>query len=224
MKTIWSEDTAEIMAELQRNNDERISMTLLGPALPPSFITIRSVGQNGEQVFVEFEKPEGIQLEGDLFVFYIREDLSLMRGFKLGALRQTNRFFRVALPPHIFEVQRRKFPRVYAAGGSTMNCAPKASRRILHGQVIDVSLGGAKVFGNLLGVEQGTVLSPLTLTLCFDERQREDVVVTIAEAVVVREIRVKEKVELSFRFQTESADDLLRKYIELRILELEMYD
>jgi c-di-GMP-binding flagellar brake protein YcgR len=147
-----------------------------------------------------------------------------MRGFKLGAVRQTNRFFRMLLPSHIFEVQRRKFPRVYAAEGSAMTCAPKASRRIVSGEVIDVSREGAKIFGKLAGVHKGMVLAPLTLTLCFDERRRDDVVVNIAEAIVVREIRVKEKVELSFHFHSKNADDLLKEYIELRILEQEIYD
>ncbi len=224
MKTIWSEDSAEIRAELQKNNDDQVGMTLIGPSLAPIFITVKALVRDGNQFFVEFEKPEGVELEGELFAFYQRDDFNLMRGFKLGEMRQTNRFFRIPPPEHIFEVQRRKFPRVYAAEGSCMTCAPRASRRILHGEVIDVSLEGAKIFGKLIGVQEGTVLAPVTLTLFFDDRRTEEIVINIAEAVVVREIRVKEKVELSFHFQTEDADMLLNKYIELRILEQELYN
>jgi c-di-GMP-binding flagellar brake protein YcgR len=153
----------------------------------------------------------------------MRDDQQLMRGFKLEVLRQTNRFFRAVVPGSIFKVQRRKFPRVYTAEGSTLTFAPKDSRRILHAQIIDVSLEGAKIFGNLVGLKQGTALSPITLTLSFDDRRSNDVVVNVSEAVVVREIRVREKVELSFHFQNKNADDLLKKYIDLRILEQEVY-
>ncbi|MDA3833551.1 MAG: hypothetical protein PF495_09155 [Spirochaetales bacterium] len=73
MKTIWSEDPSEIIAELQVNSDEQVALTLLGPTLAPSFITIRSVVKDDKGVFVEFEKPEGVQLEGDWFVVYLRD-------------------------------------------------------------------------------------------------------------------------------------------------------
>ncbi len=224
MKEIWSEDRAEIVAELRRICEDQLPLTLLGPGVSPAFVTLRSVLQEQEQAILEFDKPEGITLEGELFVFYRRDDLDLMRGFKLGPMRQTNRFFRVPLPVHIFAVQRRKFPRIYTAEGSFLSCAPQASRRILQAEVIDVSMEGAKIFGNLVGIKQGTILTPLTLTLCFEDKRSADVVINIAEAMVVREIRVKEKVELSFHFRTEDADDLLGKYIELRILEQEIYE
>ena len=212
-----------MMDELRHNCDNQVAMTLLGPATQPIFITLRSVGKDSDAVVLEFDKPEGVELLGELFVFYQRDDLQLMRGFRLGILRQTNRFFRASLPDHIFEVQRRKFPRIYVADGSTMTCAPQDSRRILQAQVIDVSLEGAKIFGNLTGVSKGTILTPLTLNLRLEDRRSEDVVVNIAEAMVVREIRVKEKVELSFHFQSKNADDLLKKYIDRRVLEQEVY-
>ncbi len=222
MREIWSEDPVEIVSELRKNSDAHVSMTLLGPSTSPALVTLRSV-VSGADNFLEFTKPEGVQLDGDLFVFYRRDDMQLMRGFELGPIRQTNRFFRVSLPEVIFAVQRRKFPRIYAAEGSFLSCAPQDSRRILHAQVIDVSMEGAKIFGDLTGLRQGAILAPLTLTLCFDDKRSDDVEVNIAEAVVIREIRVKEKVQLSFHFQPEKGDDLLKKYIELRLLEQEVY-
>lgn len=223
MKEIWTTDETKMIDELRRNSDENTPLTLLGPSLPPSFITIRAIVQDEGALLLEFEKPDGLELVGELFVFYRRDDMQLMRGFKLGDIRQTSRYFRMALPEHIFEVQRRKYPRIYVAEGSGVTCAPKASRRILKAQVIDVSMEGAKIFGHLSGITQGTVLAPLTLTLCYDDRRSDDVVINIAEARVVREIRVKEKVEISFHFHSESVDDLLGKYIELRTLEQEIY-
>ena len=222
MKETWSEDAAEIIAELQRNCDDQIAFTLLGPSMSPTFVTVRAISKNKGQVFVEFEKPEGLEFDGEIFAFYRPDDLSLMRGFKLEGLRQSNRFFRMAIPELIFEVQRRKFPRIYVAEGSSVTCAPQASRRILQAQVIDVSMEGAKIFGRLTGVTKGTIFAPLTLTLCFTDKRCADVVINIAQAVVVREIRVKEKVEVSFHFHSKNADDLLKKYIEQRILEQEI--
>lgn len=223
MKEIWSEDAGEILSEIRLNCEEQVAMTLLGSTVSPTFVTLRSVVKDADREILEFEKPEELELDGELFVFYLRNDQQLMRGFKLEVLRQTNRFFRAAIPVSIFKVQRRKFPRVYTAEGSTLTFAPKDSRRIIHAQIIDVSLEGAKIFGNLVGLKQGTALSPITLTLSFDDRRSNDVVVNVSEAVVVREIRVKEKVELSFHFQNKDADDLLQKYIDLRILEQEVY-
>ena len=238
MKEIWSTDSVEIIKELHRNRKESVSLTLLGPSVVPTFITIRSVLKDCGITLVECEKPKDLELEGDLFVFYRRDELSLMRGFKLEVVRQASRFFRAVVPKHIFEVQRRKFPRVFVAEGSIATCAPKNSRRILRGQVIDVSMEGAKIFGNLIGMTKGSVLTPLTLTLCFEDKRSDAVVINIAEAVVVREIRVEEKVELSFHFQSEDIEnynvrplilskgisfDLLKKYIQLRILEQEVY-
>jgi hypothetical protein len=223
MKEIWSADQAEVIGELHRNCEEAVPLTLIGPAVVPVFITIRSVLEDNGQLLVECEKPEDIELEGELFVFYRRDDLQLMRGFKLDVVRQTSRFFRAVVPDHIFEVQRRKFLRVFVPEGSIITCAPKNSRRILQAQVIDVSMEGAKIFGRLTGLTKGTVLAPLTLTLCFEDKHSGDVVINITEAVVVREIRVREKVELSFHFQSEDTDDLLEKYIDLRVLEQKIY-
>lgn len=224
MKEIWSTDLAVICAELQKNSDEHVTLTLLGSGVAPTFVTIRSILEEQGQLLVEFEKPDGLDIQGEMFVFYRRDDQQLMRGFELGEIRQANRFFRATVPEAIFEVQRRQFPRIYVAEGSSLTFALKASRRILQAEVIDVSMEGAKIFGALSGVKEGSVITPLTLTLCFDDRRNADMVVNIGKAVVVREIRVREKVELSFHFQSKEADDLLEKYIDLRVIEQEAYN
>ncbi len=224
MKETWSTDSAVICAELQKNSDEQVALTLLGPELSPTFVTIRSILEEQGQLLVEFEKPDGLDIQGEMFVFYRRNDQQLMRGFALSEIRQTSRFFRAAMPEAIFEVQRRQFPRIYVAKGSSLTFALKASRRIFQAEVIDVSMEGVKIFGALGGVKEGSVLTPLTLTLCFDDRRSADMVVNIGKAVVVREIRVMEKVELSFHFQSKEADDLLEEYLELRLMEQEVYN
>ncbi len=224
MKCQWSQDRGEIAAELEGLGLDEVSLILARSGDPSCAISVRGLVEEGEDVFVEFDKPPTLVLdEGEpYYVFYQREEQSLMRGFSLHVVRQSERFARAFLPEEIFEIQRRKYRRLYTPQQSSLTCIPKNSQRLLTAQILDVSLEGARIFGDLEGIGKGSVLAPLTLTLYFRDRRRPPVIINVAEAVVVREVRVKEKVELSFHFGKADVDyHLLKEYIEQRSHELD---
>ncbi len=225
MKRQWSQDTNEIIKELKSLGDHETPLVLARSGESSSPITIRHILGEGGSVLVEIGKAPDLVLDEmeSYYVFYQRDPQSLMRGFSLQFVRQSERFARAHLPAEIFELQRRKFPRVFTPPQSILTCIPKNSRKLFTAQILDVSLEGAKIFGDLEGIGRGSVLSPLTLTLYFREHRRSPLTINIAEAVVVREVRVQEKVEISFHFDQADADQqLLKEYINLRSLELDL--
>jgi hypothetical protein len=226
MKSSWSADTNKIIAEIKDLAESEIPLVLAKPGAESMAITVRHVLAEAGLVLVEVSKPPAVVLDEaePYYVFYQRDQQPLMRGFSLHFSRQSEKFARAPLPEEIFEIQRRKFLRVFTPPQSTLTCVPKNSRRLFTAQILDVSLEGAKIFGNLEGVSKGSVLSPLTLTLYFREKRRAPVTINIAEAVVVREVRVEEKVEVSFQFsQTDTDHQLLENYIDHRSQELDLF-
>ncbi len=225
MKRQWSVDAKEIIEEIKVLVDRDIVLVLARPGETSSAITVRQILEVAGSVLVEVSKPPELILDESepYYVFYQGPEQALMRGFFLHFVRQSERFARANLPGEIFEIQRRKFPRVFTPPQSLLTCIPKHSRRLLTAQILDVSLEGARIFGDLEGLGRGSVLSPLTLTLYFRAGQRSPIVINITEAVVVREVRVKEKAEVSFHFDKSDSDyQLLAHYIDLRSQELDI--
>lgn len=224
MKRQWSANKNEITEEIKALAAKEVPLVLARAGETSTAITVRQVFGEPGSVLVEVGKDPALVLDEaePYYAFYQRDQQSLMRGFSLLFVRQSERFARAGLPSEIFELQRRKYPRVYTPHQSTLSCVPKNSRRLFTAQVMDVSQEGARIFGDLEGLGKGSVLSPLTLTLYFRERRRAPMTINIAEAVVVREVRGKEKVEISFHFDRTDADhQLLAKYLSLRSQELE---
>jgi hypothetical protein len=225
MKRQWSGDKNEIIEEINNLADQKIALVLARAGESINTITARHILGDAGSVLVEIGKsPELVLDETEpYYVFYQRNKQSLMRGFSLHFVRQSEKFARANLPAEIFEIQRRKFPRVYVPQQSILTCIPKNSRRLFTATILDVSLEGARIFGEMEGLGKGSVLSPLTLTLYFREKHSAPVTINIAEAVVVRVVRGKEKVEVSFQFDKAAADQhVLAEYIEIRSLELAM--
>ena len=191
MKRQWSGDKDVIVEELQGLGLDETSLILARSGDPSCAISIRGLLEEGDDVFVEFDKPPTLVLdEGEpYYVFYQRDEQSLMRGFLLQIIRQSERFARAFLPEEIFELQRRKHPRVYTPRQSSLTCVPKNSQRLLTAQILDVSLEGARIYGDLEGLSTGSVLAPLTLNLYFRDKLRSPVTINVAEAVVVRQQR-----------------------------------
>jgi hypothetical protein len=218
-------DTTEIIAEMKSLADQELGLVLARPGEASSTITVHQVLGVAGSVLVEVSKPPELVLDEvePYYVFYQGQEQGLMRGFFLHFVRQSERFARAELPGEIFEIQRRKFPRVFTPQQSLLTCVLKNSRRLVTAQVLDVSLEGARIFGDLEGLGRGSVLSPLTLTLYFRARRRAPTVINIAEAVVVREVRIKEKAEVCFHFDKSDSDyQVLAEYIDLRSQELDL--
>lgn len=226
LKRQWSTDKHDIIEELKALGDKELPLVLARPGEGSATITVRHILDEAGSLLIEVGKPPELvfnEIE-PYYVFYQGDKQALMRGFSLQFVRQSARYARAHLPWEIFEIQRRKYPRVFTPPQSTLTCIPQNSRRIFTAQVLDVSLEGAKIFGDLEGLGKGSILSPLTLTLYFTEERRAPVAVNIAVAVVVREVRTQEKLEVSFHFGRMDADhQQLVKYIDRRSLELDLF-
>jgi hypothetical protein len=219
MKRQWSEDRNTIIEELTLLAAQETPLVLARPGEVPATITARHILGDSPGQLVEIVKTPGMVLDQaePYYVFYQRHRQALLRGFSLRFVRQSNRFARAPLPLEIFEIQRRKFPRVFTPRPSILTCVPKNSRRLFTAQILDISLEGARIFGDMEGLGLGSVLTPLTLTLYFRDSRQAPLSINVTEAVVVREVRIKEKVEISFHFDRADADQrLLAQYMELR--------
>ncbi|MEN8257785.1 MAG: hypothetical protein ABFS09_07985 [Thermodesulfobacteriota bacterium] len=138
MKRHWSKNKDEIVEEIEKLGQDEISLILARSGDPACAISIRRLFEEACDFFVEFDKPPTLQLdEGEPYcVFYQRNEQSLMRGFSLQAVRQSERFARASLPEEIFEVQRRRHPRVYTPQHSSLTCVPKNSQRLFTAQIL----------------------------------------------------------------------------------------
>ena len=223
MKKTWSDVPKDIIHEVKELISQKVAILLVQPGKETRMVTIVNLVKSSTGVLLECNKGGEYHLgtiDGPAYLFYKKSGQALMRGFVVDLARESQQLFRIRPPREIFEVQRRQHHRVFTPRGSMLSCAPKNTRRMLTAEVLDVSMEGARIYGLLVGVENNTVLSPITMVLSFDDRRSEPITVNISEAKVVRIVRKGEKVEVAFCFASADSDvSLLQKYIDLRVIE-----
>ncbi len=180
------------------------------------------VVRDGKETIMVLEKPLGFVVSGEaFFVFYRRPGQTLLRGFQGYIIQSGKDFFLVSFPTELFKVQRRKHPRVSTPLPSSFSMSPARSRRIVHGDVRNVSREGVLLQGDMLGLERGQEISPLTLTLYLKNGKIDPQVAVVSRARVVRLEHEGDELWLaSLQFWSQDSDqEAIEQYLEWRSIE-----
>ena len=224
MKKTWLDQQELILEELKKIFVEQVPLTFCQQGCMAQISSLQEiVRRDGKETILVLEKPDDFTLKDEgYFVFYRRPGQSLLRGFQGHLIKTGDGFFLVSFPRELYKVQRRRHPRVSTPPPSHFSMSPSRSRRLLSGEVVDVSREGALLRGDMEAIEKGQEISPLSMTLYLENDKLEPVQVVVSLANIVRVIKEDEGDDhlVSLQFWQKNCDhQALEQYLEWRAIE-----
>ncbi|MFZ5759574.1 MAG: PilZ domain-containing protein [Thermodesulfobacteriota bacterium] len=219
MKRTWSTDFDEITKEIDLLVCEQAKLYCLREN--SETIILRAKGKTAvknKRLLVVSHPCTTICSKNQCHLYYQRQGFPV-RGFHCTPEKLVNGLLGVQYPIEIFEVQRRKFPRVQVARDSRVSFSLRNRQKFYIGKVEDVSLQGARIRGDFpMVIEKGVLITPMTLILTPYCRQTEDeVAIHVPEATVMRSMMDGEKTaELAIHFILEDLmqQQKLSRYVD----------
>jgi len=155
-------------------------------------------------------------------LFYYHTKGQPLRFFESPRVKKADKYLGLKLPREIYDIQRRRFPRVLAMPNSMAIFSFQHKQRVHHCTVADVSLGGARIVGTIPSVvAKGDVITPLTISLYRRSASREETRVHVPEAEVKWAVVEGSQTQaMGIRFSLpDKARQVLADYIDLRMIE-----
>jgi len=156
-------------------------------------------------------------------MFYYHRQGKPLRYFESVRVKKAQRYLGLMMPQEIFNIQRRRFPRVPTAPESAAVFFIKNKQRLSRCTVADVSLGGAKIVGSIPAVvSKGDVVVPLTISLFKRFASHDEIRILVPEATVVwSQVLGGETRSMGIRFSLSGEGrQALSDYIDLRAIEV----
>lgn len=221
MRTIWSSDSKIILEELSKIKAKGAALTFCLEGQKSRAIFLKTIETRAGKNFLVFEKKESYSVSGQRCLFFYKPTEYQTRGFQGVPEKETERFFSFLVPPEIFEVGKRRFPRV-STPHSSATFSQKGKTKLFHCTVLDVSLEGAMFSGNVpQDLKKGDVVGPVTMSLLM-KFGSDETHVQVAEATVMNVISadgITEK-KVGFHFHEDAASQAtLSPYIDIRLIE-----
>ncbi|MCB2184264.1 MAG: PilZ domain-containing protein [Desulfobulbaceae bacterium] len=159
---------------------------------------------------------------GNNCLFYYHLQGQPLRGFLCRQEKHVGTLLGLHYPDEIFEIQRRKYPRLPATKNSTANFALLNRQKFFVGRVEDISLQGARISGNFpVIIAKGDTVTPITLRLFQKRMKDEETEIHIPEAEVVRvsaDAETTSEIAIHFTLQDREHKSLMH-YIDIRTIE-----
>ncbi|MBA3015195.1 MAG: PilZ domain-containing protein [Proteobacteria bacterium] len=160
--------------------------------------------------------------DSDKCSFYYATAGAPLRYFEAARVKKAKQFLGLQYPTEIYNVFRRKSPRVQTARKSTITFSILHKQRVYSGKVVDISLNGAQLSIDLPAqLSTGDTLCALSFILCSRLLADYEETITLAEAKIVW-IQTEEERNhtLGINFEPDdNARDALENYINLRKIE-----
>lgn len=222
MKISLYTKTDEIGIEINRIMDTGTQLFCLRDKTNPVPLKIqgKTKTQNNTLLVLQHPKKEICPQKKCFFYYHVKE--KPMRCFHCIPDKQVKSLLAVNYPKEIFEVQRRKFPRIKAWNDSSVSFSLAGKQKIHNGKIIDVCMEGAKISGDFsIQMSAGDIIAPLSMTLLFRLMKNEEAHVHIPEATVVRsDVNEHGTKEFSIHFSLPvKLQDPLARYVDMRRLE-----
>jgi hypothetical protein len=221
MKEIWAHDQKSIMDEINRLITAKIPIVISRNDFLPKTVFAREILAKKNATVVRLDKQEKFTPPAGPSFFFYRPLEYLTRGFQGTPLHDTEEYL-LLLPPHeIFQIQRRKFPRVITPGDSHALFTTLGGAKLLKVSLKDVSLEGAYMQGTLsYGIKPGATIGPISLTLYLQNKFIEAIKIHVPQANVVRLVDegTIQKLAINFKVQDKAYFEL-DNYINLRSME-----
>ncbi len=186
MKEKWLSSTEQIVYELVSVVSNKLNLFLYTEEDPDGLITTAThvCGYDGEDYLLL--KSDGELKAGQRgFVVYKQPAEELSCGFTLEVRKSTKNQVAISLPKEIFQIQRRKYPRIMTPKGSVVNFYIKDESIANTMKVMDVTMSSARLSGvprTKLSVE--TRLERISFELIRKLYRNDSYTITISSAVV----------------------------------------
>lgn len=223
MKQLWIDDQKLIGAEIERLIQQKIPLFCLRPDRKETAkLLISGTTCQKNQTMLVLNHPHQPTCNKPTCLFYYHFANEPLRLFECHRVKKIDKYLGLILPKEIFEIQRRRYPRVPTPNNSMATFSFERKQRVYHATVEDVSAGGARLQTKIQDIiRKGTVITPLSLNLFQRFRIGEETRVIIPEATVkwsVVEGEFTSKMGLHFSLQG-SSHETITNYVDLRSLE-----
>jgi hypothetical protein len=212
----------DIDTEINRIIDNNIKLFCIRNKTKPVPLNIKERAQIQNNTFLVVKHPQPKICPQRKCLFYYQVKGEAGRCFHCIPEKQINSLLALKYPEEIFEIQRRKYPRIKTYNDSLVSFSLAGKQRVYGGKIIDVCMEGAKITGDFpVKIGPGNVVSPLSMTLFLRSSQSRESVVHIPEARVVRSLfRGEQTKEFSIHFVLpENLKEPLARYVDMRRLE-----
>jgi hypothetical protein len=222
MKEQWSAAPEKIKKELLELIQNETPLTIYyQKAKSPLNSMLLEIKGHQNAAYCILERPADCKEISEGFLLYKKKQFSA-RGFIIQIIKITKDTIMIRFPGEIFEIQRRKYPRIDTPKNSRATFIVKGKQTMNACKVIDISKGGTWLSGKIsYQLEPGIIIGPLTLNLTLDKYPKEIHEINIPEGKITRVISLHDN-EKSFGVCFEILDserELVKKYIDIRLWE-----
>ncbi len=222
MKSLFLATAEEISAEIDRLIKKQVGLFCLfeNKKTKELFVKGKAQAENGPLLVVDNQTGTDCASKSYLFFYQLPGEALRLRkgcpGKRVGTL------VGLQYPTEIYEIQRRKFPRVPATSDSTVTFCVRNKQKFHIGRVDNVCMEGVKISGDFpVAISEGETLTPLTLRLLLKHAKDVETEVHIPEGRVVRVSGTDGFTnEVAIHFALPEKEQLyLANYVEIRALE-----
>ncbi len=187
MKKLWSKNTQEITDEIQALINNKSQIIFVNHSGTPKKARAKGMARTKSSNLLVIDYPVQIEdLSKKCLCYYHKKGCPIM-GFYCTPAQQTDEYLGVNLPNQIFEIQRRKFPRVTTPNQSVASFSLMNRNRVIHGKVENVSMNGAKIYGDFPTIiNKNNTVIPISLSLFQRFKHHQETPIHIPEALVAR--------------------------------------
>lgn len=188
MKEIWISALNTIIEELQILISEKKSLTLYMKGGRKEKIFLKKIWEKDDARFLIFQKEIPFKITGpdDFFIAYKHENTPLY-GFQCVIHNDHDSIFATHLPKEIFQLQRRRHPRIRTPQRSNASILFKHKSRVFRANVIDICQEGSRLSGEFnTFIKTRDQITPLGLSLFLLHAKTESALIHIPEADVIR--------------------------------------
>lgn len=222
MKKLFTSDPTEISNEINSLIEKKISLACAkgGTDVIKKFpLVTKSTTSSGDLIVIFHPEPA---CDSTKCVFYYHSKGSPLRYFETERVKKADQYLGLKYPKEIYNVFRRKHPRVSAGRQSTVTFSIAHRQRLFTGTVVDISLNGAQVSVDIrVPLSVGDTLCALSFILYSRLLEDYEETLTLSAAKIVWLQSDEERIHtLGLYFDPdENSHDSLNNYINLRGIE-----
>jgi len=222
MRKLWTTDPETIQEEMKIVIRDKSPFSLFQHGQPTRKLVAHEITEKEGIKHIIFTKLAPFSVSEDICYLVYHRPGEMMRGFHGPSQRESQQLLAVEFPSEIFQVQRRKFPRITTPGSSQASIALEHTQLPNTTSVADICLEGARMSGKLSPrIRKNDIIGPITFTLYMRIATMTIDTFTVPQATVTRVRELDEntrEIGVHFKISGESRETL-EHYIKLRTIE-----
>ncbi len=222
MRKLWTTDPETIHQEIEIVIKDKSQFTLFQHGQPTRKLIAKEITEKDGGKHVIFTKLTPFSISEDICYLVYHRTGEMMRGFHGPSQLESPQLLAVPFPTEIFQVQRRKFPRITTPGNSQASIALDYAQLPNTATVKDICMEGARLSGKISPrIRKNDIIGPISFTLYMQVATMAIDTFTVPQATVTRVHELDENSrEIGIHFKlSEDARETLEHYIQLRSIE-----